>query len=63
VNLYSHFPKKGHQTMFDATQPSEPLVISGVGNISAKGYVVSDFIEMKKKRNIFFLNNFSHSFP
>jgi len=43
--------------MFDATQPSEPLVISGVGNISAKGYLVSDYIEEKKKRNIFWLVN------
>jgi hypothetical protein len=57
VNLYSNFPKRGHHDIFTAAQPDQPLVISGVGNSSAKGYVVSDYLHQNKMRNILWLVN------
>ncbi len=57
MNIYSHFPSRAHREIFDTLQPEQPLVISGAGNISAKGYLVSDYIDLKKPRNIFWLTN------
>ena len=57
MNIYSQFPKGGHQNIFDAIQPNEPLVVSGVGNMSAKSYLISSYIHAKKSRNVFWLAN------
>ncbi|MBN2096094.1 transcription-repair coupling factor [Candidatus Peregrinibacteria bacterium] len=57
MNIYSHFPKGAHREIFQTIQPNQPLVVSGVGNISAKGYLVSDYINTQKPRNIFWLTN------
>ncbi len=57
VNIHSYFPKKGHSDIFSTLKPNEPLVISGVGNISAKGYLVSDYLANVKNRNILWLVN------
>ncbi len=57
MNIYSHFPKGGHRDIFETVQPDKPLVISGMGNISAKSYFISDYIEANKPKNIFWLVN------
>ena len=57
VNIYSYFPTGGHRDIFEAVQPNRPLVISGVGNTSAKAYMVSDYIDTKQPKNIFWLVN------
>ena len=57
MNIYSYFPKEGHRKIFDAAKPDEPLVISGVGNISSKNYLVSDYVNYKKFRHVFWLVN------
>lgn len=57
VNIYSYFPKGVHDSIFDATPVNQPLVISGVGNITAKSYLVSDYAEQKKFKNVFWLVN------
>lgn len=57
MNLYDHFPPKNHADIFDATKPDEPLVISGMGNTSAKTYLISDYIRTKKSKNVFWLVN------
>ena len=57
MNIYSYFPKEAHHKIFDATKPNEPLVISGMGNISSKSYLISDYISSKKFKNVFWLVN------
>ena len=57
MNIYSFFPKEAHRNIFDANTNNEPLVLSGVGNISAKSYLVSDFTDYKKHKNVFWLVN------
>ncbi|MBI5421655.1 transcription-repair coupling factor [Candidatus Peregrinibacteria bacterium] len=57
MNIHSYFPKKGHSDIFSTLKPGEPLVISGVGNISAKGYLMSDYLRNVKNRNILWLVN------
>ena len=57
MNLYPYFPKEIHQDLFGAIIPSKPLVVSGVGNISAKSYFIGDYVGHAKHNNIFWLVN------
>jgi transcription-repair coupling factor len=57
MNLYSYFPKSVHRDVFSALTPSDPLVISGVSNITAKSYVIGDLLENQKFKNIFWILN------
>jgi transcription-repair coupling factor (superfamily II helicase) len=57
MNIYSYFPKGAHRNIFDANEAVKPLVISGMGNISAKSYLVSDYVNYKKFKNVFWLVN------
>ena len=57
MNIYSYFPKKAHKEIFTASQDEKLLVFSGVGNVSAKGYLVRSYIDFKKFKNIFWLVN------
>ncbi len=57
MNIYSYFPKEVHKEIFDACRRDEPLVISGVGNITAKSYMIADFVQRRKFKNIVWLVN------
>ena len=57
MNIYSYFPKKIHSNVFDVSTEERPLVFSGVGNISAKSYVISDYTNRNNYRNIFWIVN------
>lgn len=58
MNLYPYFPSKLHQDVFKSHDlDHEPLVISGVGNITAKSYLIADLVKQKKVRNVFWLTN------
>lgn len=57
MNIYSHFPQKTHCNIFEANNGNTSLVLSGVGNVSAKSYVVNDYINYKKYKNVFWLVN------
>ena len=57
MNIYSYFPKEAHRNIFDASEKNRSLILSGVGNISAKSYIVSNFVDYKKYRNVFWLVN------
>ena len=57
MNIYSYFPTGVHDSIFEAIPANRPLVISGMGNITAKSYLVSDYAEKKKFKNVFWLVN------
>ncbi len=57
MNIYSYFPKKIHSNIFDACVKEDALVLSGVGSISAKSYVISDYVSRNSFRNIFWIVN------
>ncbi len=57
MNIYSYFPKGAHRETFSAIAPNQPLVVAGMGNITAKSYFVSDYFQYKKYRNVFWLVN------
>jgi len=57
MNIFSHFPNEVHNKIFDASPIGKPLVISGMGNISAKSYLVGTYINYKKFKNILWLVN------
>ncbi|QQR83593.1 hypothetical protein IPJ72_00020 [Candidatus Peregrinibacteria bacterium] len=53
MNLFSYFSHKNHHSFFKANH--RPLVFSGVGNSSAKSFLVSDYVHFKSIRNVFWL--------
>ncbi|MFC1732431.1 transcription-repair coupling factor [candidate division KSB1 bacterium] len=57
MNIYSYFPRGNHKNIFDTTTTNEPLVISGMGNTSAKSYLIGDYVNSKKPKNVFWLVN------
>ncbi|MBN1258491.1 hypothetical protein JXA05_01910, partial [Candidatus Peregrinibacteria bacterium] len=57
MNLYPYFPPGAHRDIFGALTSNSPLVLSGVGNISAKGYFVGDLLNHQESRNVFWIAN------
>lgn len=56
MNIYSYFPKDCHKSLFQSDDKGG-LIFSGVGNITAKSYLVVDYAHYKKSKNIFWLVN------
>jgi len=57
MNISSFLPQKVHHDIFSALKPGSPLVISGVGNTTAKCYLIGALIKEKKINNVFWVTN------
>ena len=57
MNIYSYFPQSTHRDIFGALKPEAPLVISGIGNFTAKAFFIGDALNAKKIRNVFWFVN------
>ncbi len=56
MNIYSYFPTGLHKELDAGASANEPLVVSGVNNSSAKTFLISDYVQGKKFRNIFWVS-------
>ena len=55
MNIQSFFPKNLNSNFIKTLEPNKPLVLSGVGNITAKCYLIADLLKEKKVKNIFWV--------
>ena len=57
MNISSYFPQTAHKEIFSTLDQKTPLVISGVGNVTAKAYLVENLLRVNKVKNIFWVVN------
>ncbi|MFH1012746.1 MAG: transcription-repair coupling factor [Candidatus Peregrinibacteria bacterium] len=57
MNLFSYFPDGLHRDIWAVAKADKPLVLSGVSNATAKGFLVNGFAQARGFKNIFWLVN------
>ncbi len=57
MNLFSFFPSGLHRALWGEAAPDKPLVLSGVSNATAKGFLVSGLVTERQLGNVFWLVN------
>lgn len=57
MNLFRYFPPGLHRDIFTLPSSDCPLILSGVSNVTAKGFLVKNYVKTKKFKNVFWLVN------